>query len=534
MHKQILGMETEYSTSMVAANGSDYSLRTGLRSFLNHLHRELEHVLDLDSRGAYLINGARFYIDYGQHPEYATPECGDPTELVSQVFAGDKLMLTVADRMRARSKVVEGITFLTSNVEHSGSHTTCGCHESYSHRGEPSRLAPVMTAFLVSRLIWSGAGGIDNTFPGVRFLLSPRVAHIHEAISGDSTRHRPIFHTKNEPLCSGYNRLHVICGDSIRSHVGVWLKGGVTAVVLALAEAGLLDSSISELALQAPVSAMHKFAADPSVEAPATLASGPRVTAIELQRRYHALAERYIDHPCLPEWGPDVIEWWGDTLEKIERTPRELATTFDWAIKRELFEQHLNSRGLTVDDLPALNTSLVQELDKKKNENVGPRQLSLFPQLASILAGNGRVRRSRPTTDIVMRSQEPETLPPELQELLEIRRELCVLDLRFGQLGEAGIFNQLDAAGLIDHHVPGVDVERATKEAPRDTRAAARSRAIQELRAEPERARKSRVSWNAVYDGHQGLQIRLRDPFQTTAVWENVPDESWDDDDTPY
>ena len=167
MHKQILGMETEYSTSMVAANGSDYSLRTGLRSFLNHLHRELEHVLDLDSRGAYLINGARFYIDYGQHPEYAAPEGGDPTELVSQVFAGDKLMLTVADRMRARSKVVEGITFLTSNVEHSGSHTTCGCHESYSHRGEPSRLAPVMTAFLVSRLIWSGAGErvIDSRRP---------------------------------------------------------------------------------------------------------------------------------------------------------------------------------------------------------------------------------------------------------------------------------------------------------------------------------------------------------------------------------
>ena len=41
----------------------------------------------------------------------------------------------------------------------------------------------------------------------------------------------------------------------------------------------------------------------------------------------------------------------------------------------------------------------------------------------------------------------------ELRPVVELKRELLEIDARFGQLGEEGIFAQLDRAGVLDHHL---------------------------------------------------------------------------------
>ncbi|MBI4714852.1 MAG: proteasome accessory factor PafA2 family protein, partial [Nitrospirae bacterium] len=49
-----------------------------------------------------LVNGGRLYVD-GAHPEYSTPECTDPLEIVAHEKAGDIVMnrcLEEANRVR--------------------------------------------------------------------------------------------------------------------------------------------------------------------------------------------------------------------------------------------------------------------------------------------------------------------------------------------------------------------------------------------------------------------------------------------------
>ena len=114
---------------------------------------------------------------------------------------------------------------------------------------------------LVSRIVFTGAGGFDNRAPGLQFLLSPRVPHLVRVVSNESMHTRGIFHTKDEPLCGGgYRRLHVLCGEALCSEASTWLRVATTALVVCLAEAGV-DVSRS-VQLTAPLGALRAFAAD--------------------------------------------------------------------------------------------------------------------------------------------------------------------------------------------------------------------------------------------------------------------------------
>ena len=88
---------------------------------------------------------------------------------------------------------------------------------------------------MVSRLIYTGAGGFDATSSGIRFVLSPRVPHLAAEVSELSTLSRGVLHTKNESLSSaGYNRLHLLCSESLFSEWAIFLRVGVTAIVVAM------------------------------------------------------------------------------------------------------------------------------------------------------------------------------------------------------------------------------------------------------------------------------------------------------------
>jgi hypothetical protein len=44
------------------------------------------------SSNVFLENGARLYLDVGSHPEYATPECDSPYEVVVHDKAGERIL----------------------------------------------------------------------------------------------------------------------------------------------------------------------------------------------------------------------------------------------------------------------------------------------------------------------------------------------------------------------------------------------------------------------------------------------------------
>ena len=64
--------------------------------------------------------------------------------------------------------------------------------------------------------------------------------HLTAEVSDQSTHSRGVLHTKNESLSSpGYNRLHLLCSESLFSEWGTFLRVGITALVVAMIEAGL-------------------------------------------------------------------------------------------------------------------------------------------------------------------------------------------------------------------------------------------------------------------------------------------------------
>ena len=180
MAGRMFGVETEYAFAALderkrclPPEGSVGLLWRAAASGLPHLKGHM------DSR-LYLQNGACMYVDCGLHPEYATPECTNPWEAVRHVSAGERILASLRERMVSSSAEVSEAFFLRSNVCYS-SGATWGCHESYLHRADPDELSMQIIPHLVTRLVYTGAGGFDNTSSRLRFILSPRVPHMMRA-----------------------------------------------------------------------------------------------------------------------------------------------------------------------------------------------------------------------------------------------------------------------------------------------------------------------------------------------------------------
>src|SRR5438105_4834132 len=77
MDRRIFGLENEY--------GVTYTFRGQRRLSPDEVARYLfRRVVSWGrSSNVFLRNGARLYLDVGSHPEYATPECDNVTELVT-------------------------------------------------------------------------------------------------------------------------------------------------------------------------------------------------------------------------------------------------------------------------------------------------------------------------------------------------------------------------------------------------------------------------------------------------------------------
>ena len=77
---------------------------------------------------AVLTNGARFYVDHA-HPEYSSPECSSPLEVVRWDKAGERILQR---SMEAATRVLppnQSIVVHKNNSDRKGN--SYGCHENY-------------------------------------------------------------------------------------------------------------------------------------------------------------------------------------------------------------------------------------------------------------------------------------------------------------------------------------------------------------------------------------------------------------------
>ena len=105
----------------------------------------------------------------------------------------------------------------------------------------------------------------------------------------------------------------------------------------------------------------------------------------------------------------------------------------------------------------------------------------------------------------------------QFADFLALRHELFEIDTRYGQLGDKGLFAALDRAGVLDHHVPGVDnIEHAMENPPATGRAHIRGEQIRRLRGH---TRRYLCDWRGLWDCKDKRKLDLSDPFQTNAEW---------------
>ncbi|KKL15593.1 hypothetical protein LCGC14_2504040, partial [marine sediment metagenome] len=443
------------------------------RAMMNLAGSELCHLPGLNSDGVFLPSG-RLYMDLGSHPEFCTPECLNPWDVVRYALAGDRIMADLAAGASASPQLTD-VRVRKGNVDYA-SRATWGCHESYSHRSGLSAMSGHLIPHLVSRICFTGAGGFNALAPGLEFMLSPRVAHLSSVISGDSTHARGIYHTKNEPLAGdGSYRLHLLCGESLCSHVACWLKVGTTALVVSLIEAGRCPGNGVQLG--APLTAMGMFARDPQCKVQARLLGGGLASAVAIQRHYLELAEANLDADFMPPWADEVCRQWRGVLDLLAGAPESAATTLDWAIKLAMYRNRLGRhQGIEWKDLPHWSIVLAALQDALQNTPHAGKQVGVDFVLASgsplaptVTALTGQLRRQGLKWE-------------QFRAFLELRLELFEIDTRFGQLGGGGIFDSLDAAGVLTHRLDGVDdIDHAMTHPPARGRAHLRGNCIRQF-----------------------------------------------------
>src|ERR671918_3129256 len=253
---------------------------------------------DLGLANVILPNGARYYVDHA-HPEYSTPECSTPREVVVHDRAGERILersLRLAGDLLPPG---ERIGIYKNNSDGKGN--SYGCHENYlvDRRTPFSKIVRDLTPFFVSRQIFTGAGkvgveggraeGVD-----VPYQLSQRTDFFEAEVGLETTLKRPIINTRDEPHADPekYRRLHVIIGDANLAELSPYLKVGTSSLVLAMIEARALTQDLS---IEEPVAALQAISHDPTLATRVRLRDGRRMTALEVQQAYLEMAQRHVD-----------------------------------------------------------------------------------------------------------------------------------------------------------------------------------------------------------------------------------------------
>jgi Pup amidohydrolase len=307
---------------------------------------------DLGLANVILPNGARYYVDHA-HPEYSTPECLTPRELVVHDKAGERILERSLHEIDAAMPLDHRLAVYKNNSDGKGN--SYGTHENYLvDRATPfGSIVRDLTPFLVSRQIFTGAGklGTEGQWDeggAERYQLTQRADFFETEVGLETTLKRPIINTRDEPHADPerYRRLHVIIGDANMCEVSTYLKVGTTAIVLKMIE----DEALPDLTLATPVASLHDVSRDISCRAPIRLADGRTLNPIQLQWEYLERAKKYVEHEDATAVNAELLARWEEVLAALEDDPLSLHRELDWVAKYRLMEGYRARDGLSWSD----------------------------------------------------------------------------------------------------------------------------------------------------------------------------------------
>ena len=502
--RPVFGIESEYA----AVGRGDALLPPD--HLLAFAAERLVHLPGMHAQDLYLANGSRFYLDSGGHPEMCTPECSDPLVLVHYLRAGERIVAGLLDEIHRRhGRSV--LDLFRCNVDYGAARATWGSHESYRYTSSPQTLFPGLVPHLVSRLIYTGAGGFDPFTSGLRFTLSPRALHLCGDVVPQMTRVRGLIHNKDEGLAvAGSHRLHLLCGESLCSDLGTYLRVGTTALIAAVLD--VRPELLPQFTLADTLEALDLVADRRHWREPLALRTGAPMTAVQIQQRLCEAVAGARTRLALPSWCAALCDTWWGVLTDLEDEPLRLQTKLDWPMKCAIYDEWLGERGLEEPRIEMM-TSVLDQLTGALVEHGfrGPVELSDL-EFGRCRDGN-LIEALRP---IERRLQDCGVGWADLEAFIAVRNELWELDLRFGQLGADGLFERLDGAGLLSHRLVGdADVERAMVEPPADGRAHLRGRMIADLRSR----HGMEASWEYLRDRRRQRTFVMEDPAEARGFW---------------
>ncbi|PON17577.1 Pup--protein ligase [Candidatus Entotheonella serta] len=336
MKKRIYGLENEFGIAFTSHGRRTLPSEKVVRYLFEKL------ITTEGFLNVFLENGARFYLDTGCHPEYATPECASPLDVTIYDKAGERILENLLQY--AQGKVREegfhgNLAIFKNNTDFVGN--SYGCHENYlaERTSDFYCMAEQLIPFLVTRQIFTGAGKVFRTRRGTVFHISQRAQHIRQKISGTTTNERSIINTRDEPhaIKEKYRRLHIIVGDSNMSEYTTYLKVGTTAIILEMIEDDFITPNFS---LRNPVRAIKDISRDLTCREQVPLNNGKKYSALELQKEYLELAHRYYSTRQKSEMVTDILEKWEEVLTKLEEDPMQLDRKVDWVTKMNLLKAY--------------------------------------------------------------------------------------------------------------------------------------------------------------------------------------------------
>ena len=307
---------------------------------------------DLGLANVILPNGARYYVDHA-HPEYSTPECLTPRELVVHDKAGERILERSLEELGRSSLAGPALLIYKNNSDGKGN--SYGTHENYLvDRALPfGDIVRDLTPFFVSRQVFTGAGklGAEAQWDEINrsiYQLTQRADFFETEVGLETTLKRPIINTRDEPHADPdkYRRLHVIVGDANMCEVATFLKIGTTALVLKMIE----DAFLPDLSLEAPVQALHDVSRDITCTATVTLTDGRHLSAVQLQWEYLEHAKKYVAREDDTPENREVVERWEAVLAALETEPLTLHRELDWVAKYRLLEGYRERDGLAWTD----------------------------------------------------------------------------------------------------------------------------------------------------------------------------------------
>ncbi len=271
------------------------------------------------------LNGGQLIVDM-DHPEYGTPECTNAVELTAHQEA-----------MKVILRGVRNPPLALDHNNHDWQNVSYGCHESYSVKCEREVWRKLIPFFVARTLIaGSGCQRLDGIYE-----LSQRASFMTSAWGEDTTNGRSYISARlqTHTTLKGWDRMHIVCGDSHMIDVNELMVYALTIMGLQLMEDNVLPSVEYDPNWAVEDGKAISLRTEPPWPMQG-IKSGPK-DALQLLRLYLDAARENIKHPDHATQVLYVLL--DDTFRKLERNPDELIGRLDWVTKKFLIRMLLES-----------------------------------------------------------------------------------------------------------------------------------------------------------------------------------------------